>query len=457
MKKIYIFITFLMVKVVTIAGDIIPLTYSGTLPVIFIETKDGLPIESKNEYIDAYFYLDALGIDGFESLGDKEHTLSLQIRGRGNYTWQSFEKKPYRLKFDKKYSILGMKKNKHFALLAHADDEMGFLRNAVGFEISRRMNFRYTPEQYPVEVVLNGDYIGLYFLAETIRVDENRLNIADGGWLVELDNYDDDSQIRFDISHYNLDFFKVTYHAPEVLSDIQYDWLNNQFTEILNAIYTPDKNNNIWEEYIDIDWLVKYYIAMEAVDHLEAFLGSCYLHKDVNDKKWIFGPFWDIGHAFNGGHPKNKFMYEDTWFPPSIIDEIVKFPHFQQKVREFWPIFYHDIYPFLDDFIDAYANRIALAVRQNYVLWPQYGNADEYARAKKVKDKFKEKVEFLQSQWGNKETKIMNVRENGHNSYSEELYNLSGQKLPVKSKMSGIYIIQTKHKDGKIQNRKIIY
>lgn len=439
-------------KVSVVADD-----YSGTLPVIFIDTKDGKPIDSKYEYIDATFYIDALNISGFESLGDKEHPLALQIRGRGNYTWQSFDKKPYRLKFDKKYSLLGMRKNKHFALLAHADDEVGFLRNAVGFEISRRMDFHFTPEQHPVEVVLNGDYIGLYFLTETIRVDENRLDITDSGWLVELDNYDDDSQIKYDISSYNLDFFKVTYHYPEILSDSQYNWLHHQFKSILETIYTSDKLDNSWEDYIDIEWLVKYYVAMEAIDHLEAFLGSCFLHKDSANDKWIFGPFWDLGHAFNGGHSKQKFMYEDTWFPASIIDEIAKFPHFQQKVREYWPHFYGDIYPSLDDYIDSYALHIAAAVTQNYRLWPQYGNEDEFVRAEKVKERLKQKVEFLQSKWGGQNMRIIGVDNHEEIAESVELFDLSGQKQSAKPIKPGIYILRTKTKSGEVKTRKVIY
>lgn len=58
-----------------------------------------------------------------------------------------------------------------------------------------------------MEVVLNGEYIGLYFLTETIRIDKDRVDIYEqndgetdpdlikGGWLVEVDNYIDDCQI----------------------------------------------------------------------------------------------------------------------------------------------------------------------------------------------------------------------------------------------------------------------
>lgn len=464
MKRLLLLLFVSSVTVSVVADD-----YSGTLPVVFIDTKDGQPIDSKSEYVEATFYLDALGIDGIESLGDKEHALSLQIRGRGNYTWQSFDKKPYRLKFDKKQSILGMKKNKHFALLAHADDEMGFLRNAVGFEIGRKMGFRFTPEQHPVEAVLNGQYIGLYFLTETIRVDENRLDITEqldeetdadkikSGWLVELDNYDDDSQIRYDVSNYNLNFFKVTYHTPEVLSDVQYNWLHDEFERILNTIYDTDKTEPKWEQYIDIDGLARFYIVIEVIDHLEAFLGSCYLYKDKADDKWMFGPLWDLGHAFDEGHPQNKFIYESTWFPPSIIDEIVKFPKFQDKIREHWPDFYQNIYPSLHRFIDDYSRSISLAAKQNYQVWPQYGNEDVMARAEKVKSMLDNKVAFLQSQWSQQEVGIIDIDASSNRSASEELYDLSGQKQSAKPNKPGIYILRTKSKNGMVRSRKVIY
>ena len=125
--------------------------------------------------MNASLYLDANGVSGIEPVGSAEAPVSLKIKGRGNYTWTGFDKKPYRLKFDKKVSIMGMKKNKHFGLLAHADDDLGFLRNAVGFELSRRLGLAWTPTAEPVEVFLNGDYIGLYFLTELVRVDPDRV------------------------------------------------------------------------------------------------------------------------------------------------------------------------------------------------------------------------------------------------------------------------------------------
>ena len=138
--------------------------YSKTVPVMFINTVDNAPITSKDEYVDAQYYVETFGRSKYESIGSAESTLPLQIRYRGNWTLTNFEKKPYKIKLGKKTNLLGLKRNKHFALLAHADARRGFLRNTVGFYISRRLGMDYTPDQVPVEVVLNGEYIGLYFL-----------------------------------------------------------------------------------------------------------------------------------------------------------------------------------------------------------------------------------------------------------------------------------------------------
>lgn len=71
-----------------------------------------------------------------------------------------------------------MNSSKHFALMAHADDSRAFMRNLTGFEVSRMAGMPWTPADQPCEVILNGDYIGLYFLTETIRFAKTRINLT---------------------------------------------------------------------------------------------------------------------------------------------------------------------------------------------------------------------------------------------------------------------------------------
>ena len=415
------------------------LAYSGTLPVLYINTENGQAIVSKENYINATCYLDVLGIEGYESLGSSNSPITLQIRGRGNWTWTYFDKKPYRIKFSEKVSLLGLNKNKHFVLLAHADDRVGFLRNTVGFEISRLMKLAWTPEQHPLEVVLNGEYIGLYFLTENIRVDKTRVNITEqidgetntelvtGGWLVEIDNYEDPNQISVDVSGTNLTSLHITYHSPETLSNIQKDYLVSQFNQIKNEIYTADKSSTAWEELIDIESLTRYYVLSEAIDHIEAFQGSCYMYKDLNEKHWQFGPVWDFGHAFNDFHSKQKYIYDYPAWDHCIIEEIAKFPHFQEYVEKVWREFCIDVYPKINQLIDDFVREIEVAAMCDAVRWPQYGNADERVAAKIVKQRFSEKVQWLSTQWGDY-TNIDEILGDKHTETSNR-YNLSGRRI----------------------------
>lgn len=382
--------------------------YSGTLPVMYINTDGGVEITSTEDYVNATYYLDNMGIEGIESIASPDSAFALQIRGRGNYTWRDFDKKPYRLKFDKKAAPLGMNKSKHFALLAHADDQMAFLRNTVGFELSRRLGLKYTPAQQPLEVVLNGKYIGLYFLTETIRVAKDRVNIVEqpdtatdattitGGWLVEIDNYDETEQVR--ITEGNGEVIRFTYKTPEILSSQQERYLRTQMIAANSAIYSTDKSSETWEHYIDMDSLARFYIVQEVMDNAESFHGSCYLHKDQGKTKWIFGPVWDFGNSYR--RDNGFFIYQYPPFGQTWIGEIAKYPRFQQKVVEVWQQFKGNDYEGLDEYIDSFVNQIYSASQSNYIRWPQYGNGDiEWAKDEFVKS-LDNRIAWLVSQWG---------------------------------------------------------
>ena len=154
-------------------------SYSGTLPVLFIKTEDCKNIVSKEEYLRAEWWLDAMGIDGYQSIGSPDQPRSMQIKGRGNATWTNLDKKSFRLKLAEKQPMLGMSANKHWTLQAQALDWMGQVSDALPFEIGRRMGMAWNPHMEPVEVVLNGQYIGMYFLTEKVRIEENRINTTE--------------------------------------------------------------------------------------------------------------------------------------------------------------------------------------------------------------------------------------------------------------------------------------
>lgn len=381
--------------------------YSGTLPVLFIATEGGAPVTSKEDYLNGTYYLDPMGAEGIEAIGNAEAPLTLEIRGRGNYTWTGFDKKPYRLKFTDKAAILGMDKSRHFALLAHADDRVGFMRNTLGFAASRHLGLPWTPAQKPVEVVLNGDYIGLYFLTETIRVDKNRVNITeqddlatsdvDGGWLVEIDNYDSDPHVTVHEGDYPVWF---TYKSPEVLSAQQAKFLQGQMQSIQNAIAAKDYT--AFSALVDVDMLARYYIVQEVLNDYESFHGSCYLTRQRGDsERWKFGPVWDFGSAlFNDN--SNRFIWDSPEFHQVWIGSVyASFPQFVETVKDTWARFLGDNGPaaILADG-EATADEIAQAAKCDYRRWPEYGNYDEQADAAKAFRRMESKIDWLKAQWG---------------------------------------------------------
>lgn len=358
-------------------------TVTGTLPVLYINTEDATPVTSKETYIAGTYYLDPMGHDDVKALGSVDEPLPLEIRGRGNSSWK-LVKKPYKIKLGAKTSLMGLAKSKHFALLACAGDLDAFI-GSLGFDLAKKMGFPWTPSQKPIELVLNGEFLGFYLVTENVRVEKNRVNIKEqedlntdestvnGGWLVELDNYKDDSQIEIDEQEGKS--MRISYHSPEVLSDVQKDWLTNEFTKINAAIYNPDKNSHEWEDYIDIDMLARFVIVQEVINNYDAYVGSWYLNKDLGeDKKWMCGPVWDLLWVYEKYKYNNDYVWNSRelritkWLP-----ELWKYPALQKKVVEIWSS--------LDDsvFTEIYANSKALLAQiadsYNYdsVMWKDLG------------------------------------------------------------------------------------
>lgn len=392
-------------------------SFSRTLPVMYINTEGNRNIDSRDDYLYATWWIDAMRLAGYESIGSAEQPLGMQIKGRGNFTWTNLDKKSFRLKLMTDKGMLGMPPNRHWVLLANAEYWLGQANDALPFELGRRMGMSWNPRQVPVEVVLNGQYIGMYFLTEKIRVDKNRVNIVKqkdnetdstlvtGGWLLEIDNYDEPGHIAF--TEGNGWPFWATLHTPEQLSSVQRQYMTDFLIQADSAIYNPDKSSTEWEQYIDMDSLAIYYLIMEAVDNPESFSGSCYFHKQRGDStKLIFGPFWDGGSSFVRYTPTyefNQFIYDE---PPAYVHqrwiaEIAKFPRFQDCVRRHWQRFYDEVYPTIDAFLDEFAAKIEIAGCYDYIRWPQYNGEGTTRRINSaLKPYFHTKVEWLQSQWG---------------------------------------------------------
>lgn len=390
---------------------------SGTLPVIYVNTTGGAPITSKEEYINATCYIDSMSNPAFRSNGSVDSPLAMQIRGRGNWTWNGFDKKPYKIKLNAGEKLLGLHKSKHWALIAAADDNLGFLRNTVGFFLSRRIGLRWTPTQVPVELVLNGQYEGLYFLTETIRIDNHRVDIQQqddgsllydeltGGWLVEIDNYSSEGNIT--LTESNGQSIMFTLHDPEVLSTPQRNYVTSQLNALNTAI--GDVSSSDMDRLLDLDEAVKYYLVQELMEDCESYHGSCYLYKDRDADgaaaKWFFGPVWDFGNSFNrhlygGENNARQFIYQNPEFAQYWIGTIAEHQSFQTLLRKYWYLFYNvqqdDIYDLIDEFVE----QIRYAAQNDALRWQSSSNVQTNVNVEQKKHQFLEYFRF-HVQWLN--------------------------------------------------------
>lgn len=403
---------------------------SGTLPVMYITTENHAPITSKTDYVTATYYLDPKGVAGVEAIGSATDQQALQIRGRGNYTWTGFDKKPYRLKLGAKTALMGMEKSKHFALLAHADDSKGFLRNTLGFQASRLVGLPYTPADAPVEVVLNDEYIGLYFLTETVRVDKKRVNVYDydsevedtekalknakkalqdppegsdlaalsqavadaeaayaaaqaaaPGWLVEIDNYDDEEQVQFQsIDPYNREqgkVMRITYDSPsDYITEAHRTWLRNEFETMDRMIVNGNRNDCEWARKIDLTNLARFIVVQQITCNYESFHGSCKLSRDNGDAdKWNFGPVWDFGSGFQDGGDFSRWFFEQGLYTNHWVRTMWEYPALRAEVERIYKEFAdNDGFSKLKEYGSQFIQKISQAARADKERWPQYGN-----------------------------------------------------------------------------------
>ncbi|RYD79642.1 MAG: hypothetical protein EOP53_09330, partial [Sphingobacteriales bacterium] len=110
------------------------------------------------------FFPQDLKIEGKGTYTDVNTTTS--IKGRGNSTW-GYAKKPYRLKLDSKTSIFGLPKAKNWVLLANYLDPTLML-NSVALKAGQLLSIPYTNSFVPVDVSINGKYMGCYLFTEQV-------------------------------------------------------------------------------------------------------------------------------------------------------------------------------------------------------------------------------------------------------------------------------------------------
>ena len=256
------------------------------LPVVVINTEGYQTIKDKDTWIPAKMLID----DGQgASLFDEADA---EVKGRGNTTW-SYAKKPYAIKLGSKAKVLGMPKHKRWVLLASWNDKAMMRTDLTFFMAQQYTTLRWKQRGEAVELVLNGEHLGHYYLCEQIKVDENRVP---DGYVLEIDyrakDVNGDIFFTSDVSQLN---FVLKDPEPEKGSD-EYNYAKNYINKAEKDL--KEGNVDSYRSYIDMESFVDWYLNQEFSMNMDAnFFLSVYMNIG-EDGKLYMGPLWDFDIAF---------------------------------------------------------------------------------------------------------------------------------------------------------------
>ena len=312
------------------------------LPAIYLNTFDGVGINSKDYYVYSTMYY----VDEQDQVTQYD---SVQVRGRGNSTW-NLPKKPYKIKFNQKEKFLGKgyAKAKKWTLLANAGDKT-MIRNAITSAMGEFTSLKFNPAYKFVDFFLNGFYQGTYQISDQVDVRPHRVNVTEqdypltdesditGGYLLEVDGFKDG--LYFITGHYDVPI-RIHYPDDEEIMASQYDYIVDyikQFEEKLYATTFADSLEG-YRAMVDSASLIDWYLCTEISANIDGFF-STYFYKEQQDPKLYWGPLWDYDIAYNNdyrmrneqglsttayslmsnigyGKAKNwvNRMWEDAWF-----------------------------------------------------------------------------------------------------------------------------------------------
>ena len=346
--------------------------YFSKLPVVYLDTDDGLTPAFKKDTKSGTLYL-----QNNEKTKKPLYDGKMTMEGRGNTTWK-WDKKPYKIKLDKKTDFFGFGKSKKWVLLANYLDE-SLLRNNTAAGLSQELGLT-TMQTNWVDVVINGEYAGNYQLCEQVGIEEGRVNINDwedeaedaadaiaealnlskndkkaletamsedfswmetdeitigegdeavtvtvsdyfdydrnltGGYLFESsEEFDETSEFLTDRK------LKIMMKSPEFLatSSQMLQEAKDIWQEFEDAYCSEDGYNPVtgkhYTELADLDSMVSYWLLMEILGNNDARYKSRYIYKN-QDSKLVFGPPWDFDTGLGSSLVTlDKFTDDEDW------------------------------------------------------------------------------------------------------------------------------------------------
>lgn len=423
-------------------GQVMFLRSKG-IPSLFIDTVSGSmeAVHSDKEVKEeASIWL-------IDAEGNREYSGAIEyIKSRGNSTFAA-EKKPYQIKLLKNVSLLGMPSAKKWILLANAYDDT-LIKNEMIFRFAERYTAVPSIRGEYVDLYLNGEYAGNYYLCEKVEVGKNRLNITDLEEKTEQVNFQrsyenavlyvsDDGRIKatsgiqnpeditggYLLEHILKNEYETAENAfmtngghcyaiisPDPATVEQAQYICNYFNEMELAMIQEDgihpETGKHFSEYLDIDSWTSKYLTEEVFHNVDSATISMFFYKDSDgvDPHIFSGPMWDYDAAL-GGLGAGAFSIYDPYQIGNLGIYVQELMRHQEVCQQVYNKFEQYVLPYVEYLASADVYNLSMKIRasveMNRIRWPDKPAYYSDARAKRdwLVNFLELKVDFLRQYW----------------------------------------------------------
>jgi CotH kinase protein/Lamin Tail Domain len=342
MKKNYLIKTifiFLLFAFKTFSQVIVPLVDSN-LPIVLITTDGGAAIPDDPKILGTMKIIKHP--DGSRNFMTDQNTpaflnysgrIGIEVRGSSS---QSLPKKPYSLTTlvagstttatTANVSILGMPSESDWVLNSLAFDQ-SLIRDYLAYNLSRQMGNYAVKTEY-CEVVVNGEYKGLYMLTEKIKADSNRVDITkiavgdnalpnlSGGYITKADKTTGGDPVAWSMAVYGGANTNYIHELPKPIAVTanQNTYIKSQFDNLQAAVTANNVSLlNGYTTVIDVPSFVDFMVSNEYFANVDGYQLSTFFHKDRNGKLRA-GPIWDFNLTMgNDLKPTYDRSFTNTW------------------------------------------------------------------------------------------------------------------------------------------------
>lgn len=301
-------------------------------------------------------------------------------------------------------SLLGMPKESDWILNAHYSDKT-LMRNVMTYYLARQMG-HYAARTRFCEVVLNGQYWGVYAFMEKIKRDNDRVDISKlnpddtlgpdvtGGYILKIDKGTGGSGAGWQ-SNYpppvnpqgQVIYFQYEYPDYEAMHPAQVEYIQSYVDTFETALHDYSSNPLYdYKDYIDMGSFIDYFILNELSRNVDGYRLSTFFYKD-REGKLVMGPVWDYDIAWHNadyceGWNAEGWAYEFGSFCPGDYFQI---PFWWQKLltdtlfadqlRCRWEYLRTTLIDEnnLMEYIDMVADTLEEGQQRNFLQWPILG------------------------------------------------------------------------------------